>query len=299
MACYSFIGYSVSIPKFIEYDFTTWQCFVRSADTLTCAIPPGLPAVLASSVAFTIARMKNQKVYCIQPSRVNISGQIKMFVFDKTGTLTEEGLQVLGHQGLKSAQTFAELNETVGSDMLKAMGVCHNLQRLDDQLVGDPLDQIMFLYAQKIGKVQFKGNDIEVNGQTLAIVKTKQFESKLQRMSVIINDDGGLKMIVKGSPEKIQGLCTGDSLPPDFDEVLAKYTSEGYRVIAFAQKAAQSEDEEEGTNLEFIGILVMINNLKPVSAAVIKELNDADVRTVMATGDNLLTAQSVAKTCNV
>jgi P-type E1-E2 ATPase len=43
----------------------------------------------------------------------------------------------------------------------------------------------------------------------------------------------------------------------------------------------------------------MINSLKSCSAAVISELNSCEIRTVMATGDNLLTAQSVAKSCNI
>ena len=41
----------------------------------------------------------------------------------------------------------------------------------------------------------------------------------------------------------------------------------------------------------------MQNNLKPVSKTTIQELNECDMRTIMATGDNLLTAASVAKKC--
>jgi cation-transporting ATPase 13A3/4/5 len=43
----------------------------------------------------------------------------------------------------------------------------------------------------------------------------------------------------------------------------------------------------------------MENKLKPETSAVIKTLQQAEIRTVMATGDNILTAMSVAAQCNV
>lgn len=43
----------------------------------------------------------------------------------------------------------------------------------------------------------------------------------------------------------------------------------------------------------------MQNKLKPVTNEIIKDLNDCEIRTIMATGDNMLTAISVAKQCNI
>ena len=98
MTLISIIGYIISIPKFIEYGFSTKNIVFRSLDLITIAVPPSLPAILASSIAFAIKRLKAQNIYCIQPGRVNICGRIDTFVFDKTGTLTEDGLKVLGFQ---------------------------------------------------------------------------------------------------------------------------------------------------------------------------------------------------------
>jgi cation-transporting ATPase 13A3/4/5 len=58
--------------------------------------------------------------------------------------------------------------------------------------------------------------------------------------------------------------------------------------------AHKCERETVESDLEFIGFLIMENKLKPETAAVIKTLQEAEVRTVMATGDNILTAMSVA-----
>ena len=53
------------------------------------------------------------------------------------------------------------------------------------------------------------------------------------------------------------------------------------------------------SGLDFLGFLIMQNKLKPVTTKVIKELNEANIRTIMATGDNVLTAISVARECNI
>ena len=51
--------------------------------------------------------------------------------------------------------------------------------------------------------------------------------------------------------------------------------------------------------LTFLGLLVMENKLKKETSGVIKELNEAKIRTIMATGDNVLTAISVARQCSI
>lgn len=63
-----------------------------------------------------------------------------------------------------------------------------------------------------------------------------------------------------------------------------------------AQKVQRDEIEKD---LQFLGFLVMQNKLKPVTTGVISTLNQANIRTIMATGDNVLTAISVGRQCNI
>lgn len=51
--------------------------------------------------------------------------------------------------------------------------------------------------------------------------------------------------------------------------------------------------------LHFLGLLVMENRLKPESAPAIGLLKSANIRPVMITGDNMLTALSVARDCEM
>lgn len=94
----------------------------------------------------------------------------------------------------------------------------------------------------------------------------------------------------------------------DYDELLSFYTHRGFRVIALATKHIQSLDKKKvqamlrndvESGLDFIGFIIFENKLKMASAAVINELNEAGIRNIMCTGDNILTAISVARECQI
>jgi cation-transporting P-type ATPase 13A2 len=97
-------------------------------------------------------------------------------------------------------------------------------------------------------------------------------------------------------------------VPGDYEELLAYYTHRGYRVIACAtkhiprlswvkvQKMKRTEAESE---LDFLGFIIFENKLKSSTADVLQELEAAGIRKVMCTGDNILTAISVARECQL
>lgn len=62
------------------------------------------------------------------------------------------------------------------------------------------------------------------------------------------------------------------------------------------QKLQRSEAESD---LEFTGFIIFENKLKPSSKGVITELNQAHIRNIMCTGDNILTGVSVARECGI
>ena len=117
--------------------------------------------------------------------------------------------------------------------------------------------------------------------------------------------------MTKGAPETLKLLCHVESIPKDFDEKLEKLSKQGFRTLAMAIKKLQPEfyqtsknlidgamdlsrDEIE-SNLQFIGFITFKNNLKPSSAEVIKQLEIANLKSIMVTGDNLETAISVSQ----
>ncbi|KAH8821701.1 P-type ATPase-like protein [Xylogone sp. PMI_703] len=144
----------------------------------------------------------------------------------------------------------------------------------------------------------------------LGVLKSFEFVSQLRRASVIVRNFGsqGVDVFVKGAPECMKDICNPESFPSDYEDLLTYYTHRGFRVIACATrhiaklnwvKVQKMKRDEAESNLEFIGFIIFENKLKPTTAGVLQELDDARIRKVMCTGDNILTAISVARECNL
>jgi cation-transporting P-type ATPase 13A2 len=144
----------------------------------------------------------------------------------------------------------------------------------------------------------------------LGVLKSFEFVSQLRRASVIVRQFGDKSgdVYVKGAPEAMKDICRPESFPPDYNDLLAYYTHRGFRVIACATKhifklnwlkVQKMKREEAESNLEFAGFIIFENKLKDTTEDIIHELRDADIRTVMCTGDNILTAISVGRECGL
>ncbi|KAF0454787.1 P-type ATPase-like protein [Gigaspora margarita] len=144
----------------------------------------------------------------------------------------------------------------------------------------------------------------------LGIIRTFEFVSSLRRMSVLVKRlrNQTIEVYVKGAPEVMRDICRADSFPEDYDELLHYYTHNGFRVIACASrsftdlswmKAQKIKREQIEQDLEFIGIIIFENKLKPGTASVVETLKRAKIRQIMCTGDNVLTAISVSRECGL
>ena len=143
----------------------------------------------------------------------------------------------------------------------------------------------------------------------LALLRRFDFSSKLQRMTTITKsiNESFFKAFCKGSPEKVRSLCNPETVPKNFDKVLEEYTSKGFRVLGMAAKMINMNfkvsqvvnRETVEKNMIFLGLLIVKNKLKTATKHSITSLDNADIRMVMATGDNILTATCVARECNI
>ncbi|GCC23178.1 hypothetical protein chiPu_0001571 [Chiloscyllium punctatum] len=221
----------------------------------------------------------------------------------------------------------------VKSHFMACMATCHTLTKIDGKLSGDPLDLKMFEETGWVleeateeetalhnpimptvvrpTKQLFLANeaviDHDMASYEIGIVRQFPFSSALQRMSVIVRVLGEKHMdtYLKGAPEMVVKLCKAETVPPSFSDVLKNYTKQGLRVIALAHRKLGSKltwhkvqnvsrDVIE-SNMAFMGFIIMQNKLKPDSSSVLEKLRKANIRTVMLTGDNMLTAISVAR----
>uniref|UniRef100_A0A4W6BPQ4 ATPase cation transporting 13A2 n=1 Tax=Lates calcarifer TaxID=8187 RepID=A0A4W6BPQ4_LATCA len=324
LGCVAFIGTIYSFVVLYRSNATWVELVIRSLDIVTIAVPPALPAAITTGTIYAQSRLKKQGIFCISPPRINVCGKVSLFCFDKTGTLTEEGLDVWGvMEG--GPVGFSELvpkpRLLPPGPMLSGLACCHTVMLLQGQPLGDPLELKMVESTgwepEGDGAVldaEFGGHKVlavmrpPVQHEAVAIVQRFPFSSALQRMSVVTVARGGHSALafMKGSPEMVASLCRAETVPSQFSSKLRSFSSEGLRVLAFACKPLDKNTDfrtiergEVEKDMQFLGLLMLKNLVKPESAEVINILRLACLRTVMVTGDNILTAVNVAKSCGM
>jgi cation-transporting ATPase 13A3/4/5 len=224
-------------------------------------------------------------------------------------------------------------------DLMYAFATCHSIKNVNGTLMGDPLDLKMFEFTQwNLDEGEKDSDDTSNHGPSIIVrpphtprysmdyslssalpkdyteikvLNTFEFVSSLRRMSVVAQryKSSSYEVFLKGAPEIMTApLCRPETLPSNYHELVASYTHQGYRVIALAGKSLESIDvnnlgkakrTEYESDLTFLGLIVFENKLKEMTTSSIKTLADANIRQVMCTGDNHLTAISVAKQCGI
>uniref|UniRef100_A0A670J190 ATPase cation transporting 13A2 n=1 Tax=Podarcis muralis TaxID=64176 RepID=A0A670J190_PODMU len=322
-------GYSI----YILYRNKVSEIILRALDVVTVIVPPALPAAMTVGTIYAQNRLKQQGIFCISPPRINLCGKVRLVCFDKTGTLTEDGLDIWGVVPLEKGSFLPLVHELRCLDsgpLLCCLATCHTLSWLGEQLIGDPVDLKLL---ESTGWVREREREAELFGTRalavmrpppvgeqlhgkehlapVAILRRFPFSSALQRMSVLVKPTGGgpSQAYMKGSPEMVASLCDKESVPADFTQTLRHFTSDGFRVLGLAfkplaaigtfEEAQDMTRDDVESGMVFLGFLVMKNVLKPQTAPVIHLLHNADIRTVMVTGDNMLTAVNVARSCRM
>ncbi|KAJ8707416.1 hypothetical protein PYW08_010668 [Mythimna loreyi] len=339
LACIAALGLAYTVALKAYRNLSPGDITIKALDIITIVIPPALPAAMTVGRLYAVARLKRARVACLNTRAVNVSGSLDCVCFDKTGTLTEDGLDMWGVVAVSGATSPPrlgrpqrdprQLNEL--HPLKLAMASCHSLTLLDNELAGDPLDLKMFestgwvleepevpehsnyeILTPTIVKPRKTAN-IDVDDIHLplevGIVQQHQFVSSLQRASVVtrVLGEDVLRVYTKGAPEMLKTLCNKDTVPDNLFEVLNSYAEKGYRVIAVAtrvlettfKKLQKMTREEVEQDLEFLGLVIMENRLKAATTNIIRELKEANIHVVMITGDNVLTAVSVAKECGI
>ncbi|KAK9884189.1 hypothetical protein WA026_005142 [Henosepilachna vigintioctopunctata] len=333
MACLATVGFIYTVITKLMRDVPVLDLVVEALDLITIVIPPALPAAMTVGCFYSQIRLKKAQIFCISPRSINVAGSVNCVCFDKTGTLTEDGLDLLcvvPAESKKFGNPITEVNTMPYNNLFFGLVSCHSLTIIDKNIVGDPLDLKMFestkwlmeepevadnnkfdLICPTVMKPpNNRGSSENLEDQLqIGIIREFPFSSSLQRMGVVIRKLGAPKFeyYCKGSPEMLLNFIDKKSLPNDFHEILENYTQDGCRVIAIAHTAVKMsyakiqkvQRDVLEKDLTFLGLIVLENRLKPETTPCIEALNDANIRIVMVTGDNILTALSVARDCSI
>ncbi len=246
-----------------------------------CITPLLLPVILSSSLSKGAIRMSKKKTIVKKLDAIQSFGSINILCTDKTGTLTEDKIVLEKYLDIYGEEDFRILKHAFLNSYFQT-GLRGNI---DEAVVNRAFENNMKEYVDKY-----------------KLVDEIPFDFSRRRLSVIVTDGTKKQLITKGAVEEILSICTmvdykGEVSPitkeikDNIKQISKKLNEDGLRVIAVCQKndianisKFSIKDEKNMVLLGFIGFL---DPPKKSAKSAIEQLNNAGIRVIVLTGDNL------------
>ena len=295
------------------------------------AIPEGLPAAVTIALALAVSRMLKKNALVRRLHSVETLGSATVICTDKTGTLTENKMKV---SELSTIENDFEIRDSNGNgvlylkgesikaepialpslyEMLRCGVACNNAKiTIKEELIGnntrnrrnilktyetsgDPLEAAM--------KIAGLAANITQEGEEFKRLFEDPFESEKRKMTVRVEDKSGLEIeYTKGALDVIIDNCEyyfqgkeikqlGLSEIKLIEQKRDEMSKNGLRVIAFS--------EVVGGKCIFLGIMGLLDPLRPEIKRAIALCKRAKIKVIMLTGDHKLTACEIAKRAGI
>ena len=269
--------------------------FMLAISLAVAAIPEGLSTVVTIVLSIGVTNMSKRNAIIRKLTAVETLGCTQIICSDKTGTLTQNKMTVVDHYGEDE------------SLLANAMSLCSDAEfdKNEGTAIGEPTECALVNYAEVLG--------LSKNDQKKIYVRIGEvpFDSMRKMMSTIHKTpDGKLIQFTKGAPDEVLKDCThalmGGKIVPINDEIRAEIlganksmADKALRVLAAAYKNLNSvpkayEPDTIENELCFIGMVGMIDPVRPEVKPAIEECLLAGIRPIMITGDHKDTAVAIA-----
>ncbi len=268
----------------------------RAVSLAVAAVPEGLPFVATVAELAAARRLSARGALVRNPSTIEALGRVDVLCFDKTGTLTEGRIAL---RGVSDGERTVSVDEPLPPDLqdVVAAAVRASPFQMDAHEIPHQTDRAVLDGARRLGLQA--GLEVE-HVDELAFESNRGYHATLWR-----SPDDGLRISVKGAPEVVLPLCTrrGEGAPLDaaartrFDEQVERLARQGQRVLAVAERAVPDRTritESDVSELEFRGLVALVDPVRPTAAEAVATLRAAGVDVVMITGDHPSTAESIA-----
>ena len=251
---------------------------VLSGITLAMAmIPEEFPVILTVFLSMGAWRLAKKHSLVRKLPAVETLGAVSVLCVDKTGTITMNQMTVQ-NPWLASGDEH---------ELIETMGLACETEAYD------PMEKAMLDYCETHGITKehlFSGE----------LISEYAFTNELKMMGHVWNRNNRITVAAKGSPEKILSICClSDSEKEAANHKILEMSQEGLRVIAVAKMEPKTEKDvpENITccNLTLLGLIGLADPPRDGIKENIALCNRAGIRVVMITGDNGITAASIAK----
>jgi magnesium-transporting ATPase (P-type) len=296
---------------------------------LVANVPEGLLPTITLALAVGVREMARRGALVKRLSAVETLGSTSVICTDKTGTLTQNKMHVArvwtpaGETDLETPGGMAAEPVSAGAHaqpdarpvtpgthlLVQAAFACNSAELAENGTrppAGDPTEVALVELAAACGL------DVSASRREAARRRVFRFDPRLKLMTTVDEQDGGLVINTKGAPEevlaRVSRIRRGTQEPPitaadraTVVRIMDDYARQGLRVLAVARRTmpadapvpGQREDAER--ELCLIGLVALLDPPRPEVAAAIGLVHRAGIRVHVVTGDNGLTAATVAR----
>ena len=281
------------------------EMFMTSVGLAVAAIPEGLPAIVTIMLSIGVTKMAKKNSIIRKLPAVETLGSSSVICSDKTGTLTQNKMQVT-----KIANINGETNDKEYIKWLMGMAtMCTDVEISREngriELTGEPTENAI------VSKALDEGQNKNELYNVMRRVKDIPFDSSRKMMTTIHKIPTGYRVITKGAPDVLLKRCNkvyenGNVTTLDYSKTKLiesqnnKMADEALRVLAIAYLDIPSlpskiDTETVEKNLIFIGLIGMIDPPREGVKEAVATCKKAGIKTVMITGDHIITAKAIAK----
>ena len=269
--------------------------FMLAISLAVAAIPEGLATVVTIVLSIGVTNMSKRNAIIRKLTAVETLGCTQIICSDKTGTLTQNKMTVVDHYGSDEAL------------LANAMSLCSDAE-FDTEVktaVGEPTECALVNYAEKL--------NLSKNEQKHVYVRIGEvpFDSMRKMMSTVHKTaDGKITQFTKGAPDEVLKRCSKalvdgkivdmtDKIRNDILSANKAMADKALRVLAASMKSLGKEPsvyepEAVENDLCFVGLVGMIDPVRPEVKPAIDECRSAGIRPIMITGDHKDTAVAIA-----
>jgi len=305
---------SIAIIVFVAFAFLVgvlngfdrMEMFLVSVSLAIGAIPEGLPAIIAITLAVAIKQMYKVNTLIRKLPAAETLGRATVICTDKTGTLTEEEL-VVDEIYSSRKRVFLSKVGSLGRGVRKVLEIgvlCNDARYEGAKILGDPTEVSLIKAALRFNIMKKKLTEENLR------VKEYGFDS-VRKMMSIVRENGKVKTsYVKGAPSFILERCAKEFVNGKISlidsarrrelmKILERMEGRGLRVLGFAYKDVGSfteiNQETCENNLTFAGFCGMIDPPRKEVKEAILEAMDAGINVKIITGDSAITTKAIAE----
>ena len=278
--------------------------FMFAVSLAVAAIPEALSSIVTIVLAFGTQKMAKENAIIRNLHSVESLGSVSVICTDKTGTLTQNKMTV---QQVYIDQTMLPSSELdkdkeLHYELLRMSLLCNDSVTVEGKEIGDPTEVALVNLGEEHGI-----DELDLRDEFPRFGEVP-FDSDRKMMSTVHKIENEYFMYTKGGVDvllsRVTHIATSKgaiSITKEhitaIEQANEQFSSNGLRVLAFGFKQIENPsitvaDENDFT---FLGLVAMMDPPREETIDAVAKCKDAGIKTVMITGDHLITATAIAK----